>query len=207
MKKAETAEQEAAEVKTKLTAEQTKQLVKLEETIQEHSQKGFIEVGDALSEICESGLYKDVNKSFDRYCESRWGFSGSHARRLIDAASFVKKLRVEKVEDEYLPSTESLVRWFFELRVKQYRVRAWVKLVKAAKSDKKQLTTEFIREQLEITAAPKVQKAKQVTNSSEDDKTAQALTLIEKKRKTFKKVIPPDWKEFLDNLESLLTAP
>lgn len=48
----------------------------------------FVEVGNALREIRNDGLYKQQGYSkFDDYCRERWGWSRQHGYRLMDAAA------------------------------------------------------------------------------------------------------------------------
>lgn len=45
-----------------------------------------------LSEIKESGVYRDVNKSWSEYVKARWGIGQSHAYRQLAAAKVEKQL-------------------------------------------------------------------------------------------------------------------
>jgi hypothetical protein len=85
---------EPAEIPTEdepLTTQQTKRLTTLETVIG----KGlgtFIDVGNALSEIRDSRLYRQQFKSFQEYCETRWDMSRQQAYRLIEAAGVASDL-------------------------------------------------------------------------------------------------------------------
>jgi hypothetical protein len=69
----------------------------------------------ALRRIQEQKLYKAAGyKSFEAYTESRWGYSKSHAYRLIDHSKIVDQLKSEGVE--FLPSGEGLTRPFQKLK-------------------------------------------------------------------------------------------
>ena len=70
------------ESKKTLTDEERKELTGLEDRIR-GSQTQFIAVGSALHTIWEKDLYRDFS-DFDNYCDEMWGFSGSHARHLMD---------------------------------------------------------------------------------------------------------------------------
>jgi phage N-6-adenine-methyltransferase len=62
-------------------------LVELEAVI-ERGIGTFVEVGNALREIRNDGLYKQQGYSkFDDYCKERWGWQRRHAYRLMDAAA------------------------------------------------------------------------------------------------------------------------
>jgi hypothetical protein len=46
----------------------------------------FVEVGKALAEIRDDGLYKPPYDTFEDYCHERWGLSRGHAYRQMEAA-------------------------------------------------------------------------------------------------------------------------
>ena len=47
----------------------------------------FLEVGCALTTIRQKHLYRDRYRTFEEYCRQKWGFSKTHANRLIEAAA------------------------------------------------------------------------------------------------------------------------
>lgn len=63
----------------------------LEEII-ERNIKSFIEAGNALWEIRESGYYHITHKSFENYCSERWGIRRNYADRLIRSAKAVDRI-------------------------------------------------------------------------------------------------------------------
>lgn len=69
----------------KLSQKELMKKIALEQTIQEH-ERGFIVVGEALSEIQSERLYRDEYGSFSDYCKERWGWGKSYAYRIITAA-------------------------------------------------------------------------------------------------------------------------
>jgi len=71
---------------------QAAKLKELEKVIQ-RGLASFIEVGNALLEIRESGLYKLHYRSFEEYCLERWGLSKSYAHRQIIAAQTADQLQ------------------------------------------------------------------------------------------------------------------
>jgi hypothetical protein len=89
----------------------------LEEII-ERNIKSFIEAGNAIWEIRESGYYLITHKSFEGYCGERWGFGRSYAYRLIQSAKVTERIttgpqvaeKVLPVGDTPLPTTERQVR-------------------------------------------------------------------------------------------------
>jgi phage N-6-adenine-methyltransferase len=62
------------------------------ERVIERGLNTFVEVGQALLEIRDSGLYKDGYSTFEGYCRERWGMQRAHAYRLMDSAEVVKNL-------------------------------------------------------------------------------------------------------------------
>src|SRR5690242_1873908 len=69
----------------------------------------------ALRQIHDDKLYKVAgHKSFEDYCEKRWGYSKSHAYRLIDHAKIVDQLKSEGAE--ILPAGEGVTRPLQKLR-------------------------------------------------------------------------------------------
>ncbi len=69
----------------------------LEEIIQA-GQKTFVEVGNALTEICDARLYRWTHRTFKEYCEQKWGMGKSQSYRIMEAALLQKKLTA-KVEE------------------------------------------------------------------------------------------------------------
>ena len=69
----------------------------------------------ALRKIHDEKLYKaDKYKTFEDYCEKRWGYSKSRAYQLIDHAKLIDHLKSEGVE--FLPAGEGLTRPLQKLR-------------------------------------------------------------------------------------------
>jgi hypothetical protein len=70
----------------------TQSLHDLEQVI-ERGMTTFVDVGRALYEIKQSGLYRDAGyNDFDGYCRDRWGWERTYAYRLIDAAEVAAAL-------------------------------------------------------------------------------------------------------------------
>ncbi len=75
---------------TTLTATNRRALAHHEKTIA-RGLRTFCEVGAALLQIRADDLYAEAG-TFEAYCKDRWGFSKTHANRLIDAAVVVTHL-------------------------------------------------------------------------------------------------------------------
>lgn len=83
------------------------------ETIIEKGQAEFIAVGQALAEIREKKLYRPEYKTFDVYCQERWGFGASRARQQIRAAQFATQI-VSVTTGNTAPQTEREARRLVE---------------------------------------------------------------------------------------------
>jgi hypothetical protein len=73
----------------KLAKDERKALSVLEEGLQaalDRSRDGFIEAGKRLTVIRDSFLYRETHRTFEDYCQERWGFSRVRAHQLIEAA-------------------------------------------------------------------------------------------------------------------------
>ena len=68
-----------------ISLDESTRLIELEKVI-ETGQQSFIEVGNALGEIRDAGLYRSDYTSFDEYCQKKWSFTKQHAYRLIQCA-------------------------------------------------------------------------------------------------------------------------
>ena len=83
----------------------------------------FIEVGAALAEIRDAGLYREGFETFEDYCRDRWDFSRPRAYQLIDAAE------MSTTVDTALPS-ERVARELAPLRDEPEQLReTWAEAV------------------------------------------------------------------------------
>lgn len=73
------------------TAVETSRLADLEATIA-RGLETFVEVGEALREIRDAGLYKETFDTFEDYCEQRWSMSRPRAYQLMEAATVTELL-------------------------------------------------------------------------------------------------------------------
>jgi len=79
------------EPQTKLTSIEESELVRLESII-EKGQQTFVEVGAALMEIKDSGLYKQ-HGTFEQYCKERWGYARTTAYYLIQSCKVIENVQ------------------------------------------------------------------------------------------------------------------
>ena len=52
----------------------------------------FYEVGNALTEIRDSKLYKETHLTFEGYCIEKWNIKKRHAYKLMDAFSVTESV-------------------------------------------------------------------------------------------------------------------
>jgi len=206
MKKTKDAEAENSEDKgfQPLSDLQKLRLTELEQTIEGH-QKSYITVGESLAHICDEKLYKATHKSFDAYCDERWGFSGSHARRFMDAYKVAKTLQDNSIVEIDLPRNEYQARLLFDRRKENKWVPSWNKVLKAAKKAGSKVTSSLINAVVSPADSNTDSKPKSAKNDQDDRRVVEkALKLIEEAKKSCDQKAPADWKQFLEELEELL---
>ena len=129
-----------SEVETEtLTDDESGRLVEFERRI-EHGLATFIEVGEALIEICDSRLYRIEYDTFEDYCREKWKMSDRRARQLMDASSVVQTIGESGT---IVPKCESQVRPITKLEPEQ-RLAAWNHAVE--KADGKQPTSKQVEQ-------------------------------------------------------------
>jgi len=200
------------EVVETLSTVEVKKLAECEEAIRENSKMYFL-AGDALTQINDERLYKAEFTSFDKYCEGRWGFSGSHARRLMEAYELVKKLQsaIPKIGDEELPQNEFQARLYRDLHEEKHWVRCWRTLLKVAKERSVPISTALIEE---CAGEPKAGRSKKPSTKAkarhsrdepaDDEHVREALNMISNAKRQVDDFGPKDWEKFLADLESIL---
>lgn len=88
------------------TAVEAEELARCE-TVIARGLKTFIEVGEALTTIRDSRLYRQSHPTFDAYCQERWGWTAGRARQLIGAAETATNVAIA---GGTAPATESQAR-------------------------------------------------------------------------------------------------
>lgn len=114
-----------------MTAIERAQLTELEVTI-ERGLSTFNEVGKSLLTIRKQRLYRESHKTFEDYCQDRWGIQRAHAYRLIESAEVVQNL---SPIGDILPSTESQARPLTQLEPQAQR-EVWQRAVETAPEGK-----------------------------------------------------------------------
>src|ERR1700747_640233 len=115
-----------------LSLDQEIRLQELEESIEE-GLKTFIEVGNALLEIRDAKLYRQMQSTFEECCRERWSMTDRRARQLIDSAEVIGNLKTGTIVP--LPASESVTRPLTGLGPKDQR-SAWEEAVKTAPNGK-----------------------------------------------------------------------
>lgn len=114
-------------------------LTKLEKTI-DAGVKQFIAVGEALTEIRETRLYRAEFKSFEAYCQKRWQFTRQRAGQLIEAAevanSLPKSVKLNFTNPSQLNALASLP--------KEERAGAAEEIIETVKKRGKRMTTKDV---------------------------------------------------------------
>lgn len=94
---------------TAITTAEQEALAQLETTI-ERGLSTFLEVGEALWKIREGKLYRQHHKTFEAYCQKKWGIGKARAYQLMNAAETVKSLPCERSTIVDKITTESQAR-------------------------------------------------------------------------------------------------
>jgi hypothetical protein len=113
-----------------------KKLLALEETIEE-GLRIFADVGSALLQIRDGKLYRADFKTFEEYCQEKWGMERAHAYRLIDSAKVVENLKSSPIGDKLEPPTTEAQTRPLALLAPEQQVEAWQEATeKAPKGEK-----------------------------------------------------------------------
>lgn len=97
------------------------ELEKQEKVIREGMQT-FVEVGKALATIRDKKLYREEYKTFEKYCEQKWGFKRARAYQLIESAGIAAKVSTSGRQKQ--PTSERQTRPLKELPENE-RSEAW----------------------------------------------------------------------------------
>ena len=77
--------------------------------------EGFFVVGQRLSQIKKLKLFRGTHRSFPQYCEHRFGFGRSYAKRVIHASKCVTNLKSVPIGTVSIPANESQARPMVDL--------------------------------------------------------------------------------------------
>ncbi|PSB60673.1 hypothetical protein C7B79_24890 [Chroococcidiopsis cubana CCALA 043] len=114
----------ASDVVEPLTPDEERERHRLELRVE----RAFFEAGKALTQLRDQKLYRSTHKTFEAYCQARFGFSRRHPYRLIEAASVFENLcpigtqnDLPTNERQILPTSERQVRDLVSLEPQQQR--------------------------------------------------------------------------------------
>ena len=91
-------------------------------------ERGFREAVAALRSLRDKRLYRSTHKTFEEYCQGRFGYNRSRSYQLIDAAIVVDNLKECPQFVDILPTNESQCRWLTGFMPEQQRI-IWGALV------------------------------------------------------------------------------
>jgi hypothetical protein len=118
---------------------------------------GFKEAGEALLIVREEELYREQYRTWENYCDQRWGFTDGRARQLILGMKTARE--IESVTGVTLP-TEAATR-----EIRKYAVEDRPKIVAAAAAlavaENREMTTTDIKRAANPPAKPEVDPDKQ----------------------------------------------
>lgn len=133
----------------RLSADEKRDLAQHEARIKD-GMKIVFDVALALTGIRNGRLYRETHKTFELYCDERWGFTKTHANRMIAGASVLEDLTPIGAKPKNIEQTKPLTR----LKPEQRR-EAWA--VAQERAAGKEVTA-FDLEQAAAKVAPKVSK-------------------------------------------------
>jgi len=127
----------------KLAAPEQVRLSELEQVI-ELGKRPFIEVGEALAEIRDGGLYRDSHATFEDYCRVRWDLSRKRAYDLTAAAEVAGGL--SPIGDIATPANEAVARELTPLSGDEEAIiAAWREAQDDAKAHGTRITAKIVK--------------------------------------------------------------
>jgi hypothetical protein len=123
-----------------ITPSESVRLIALERVI-DKGKNTFVEVGNALSEIRDSRIYRSSHGTFEDYCRERWDWSKRSAYQFIAAAEVVENVR----NCAHKPASESQARPLAKLEPEQ-QPAAWEKAQEIAKEEGKPVTARHVEQ-------------------------------------------------------------
>jgi hypothetical protein len=176
-----------------LTAEEKQRLSKLEKVI-DAKLGDFFEVGGALMEIKINGLFREIHRNFNVYCQERWGFGRSYANKLIGSAERIQLLP----QDLPKPANEFQIRPFLKLEPDEFP-KKWQTILDAAGAGK--VTSRIVEETLHL---PKRRRKRR--NLKASDQKEKVNELLDSLRAALEEKNVEDAMQELVKLEKLLKA-
>ena len=114
-----------------ISAAPARTLEECEEVI-ERGLDTFVEVGQALFEIRQGGLYRETYGTFDAYCRERWGWRARRAEQLMEASKVAAILSDGEAQNFAPPKNDAQARELGRLRGDPEAVReVWAEVTEA----------------------------------------------------------------------------
>lgn len=128
------------------------------ERIVDVKMKDFVEVGSALMAIQEKRLYRETHKTFDKYCEDRFGVSRQHAYSLMAASDCHRNLSdISDKTAKILPRNHAQAKAIVDVADdKEQQQQVWIEVVK--KAGDKPITAKMIEDVADEILPPKTDK-------------------------------------------------
>lgn len=123
-----------------ITPEESVRLCALERIIQK-GKDTFVEVGTALAEIRDSRIYRATFKTFEDYCQDRWGFTKQTAYQFIEGAEVAVNLKSHNCDS--LPSNQGQTRPLAKLPAEQ-QPAAWERAQEIAAEESKPVAARHV---------------------------------------------------------------
>lgn len=205
-----------------LTSVEQSDLAELEGVIRKHL-RGFVLVGNALSEIRERKLYRTEFSTFRDYCREVWEIGRSRAYQLMDVADVIENLStiVDKNEVEpepFLPVNEAQARPLTILKAED-QIVVWRLVKNAVLRGPAPLTARLVSQQVEDflirRALKEVARASEKRKNLKNGNTKQISEEMDRSFKSFllsvENEIKNGWqqtnkKEVADCLHAILAA-
>ncbi len=123
---------EAEIVREEKQDELSKEEKKLLERLEQQVKDSFLAAAHALREINEKRLYRETHKTFDSYCEERFGFKRRQAYHYIEGAKVTDALQQSARTVHILPANEYQIRPLASLKEPEKQIEAWERAVEHA---------------------------------------------------------------------------
>jgi len=116
----------------------------------------YVRVGQALLDIFDRELWREIPKCFDfeEYCDKRWDLQKSRAMQLVRAGKMAREIIAHRGDDMPLPSNEAQARALIsavkpnkfdpEDQVWARRAEGWSIVLDQAKNDEEEITAPYI---------------------------------------------------------------
>ncbi len=167
----------------------------------------FFEVGAALLTIRDAQLYRGGYRTFEAYCNERWGIGRTHAWRLIGAATRLKLL--PPGEGTPRPTNEYQMRPFLRLEPEAFP-RVWEQALARAENGRvtSNLVQRIIAEVLpNRPKCGKTPKRREPTSPWQRPSAGQMLVLLEEARRRIQSAETEQALAALDRIELLVFGP